>query len=223
MKKVVLAALIVASTNAFASGIPVVDVVANANMLREIIQNAIHFKEQITTARDQYEQIQNDAKYYSNMVEGTTGWYKNNFRGLNNLNDVIKDGDWLAFYNSIDGSKLNALRHKYNMIASEGEDSPQQAVMDTMLKELAIQDEMYSHAVDRNNRLTDLKSQLEKANTPKKRDELSNAIQLEGMQMQNDQQLLTAMTSMQHTNAEQERRQAYKRKVHNLYSQPTNN
>lgn len=229
MRKIVLAALFAVSTNASATGIPVVDVLGNAELIKQTIADAKQFADemkavntQIDTAKDQYNQMQNDAKHYTKMVEGTSGWYQHNFNGLSNLNDVIQGGDWQRFYNSIDGSQLNALRHKYKMIASEGEDSPQQAEMDTKLKELAIQDEMYSRAVKRNDRLKSLKTKLDTADTPQQREELSNAIQLEGMQMQNDQQLLMAMSTMQHVNAEQERREAYKKKVHNLYSLPSN-
>lgn len=213
MRKIVLAALIAVSTNALATGIPVVDVVGNMNMVREIAQQAQQFQQTIEQARSQ-------ANHYKSMVEGSTNWYQSSIDG-GNLNDILSS-DWKQFYDGISGSKLTLLRSKYNMISSQGVDSPEQKIMDTKLKELAIQDEMYSRSLKRNQRLDRLKTQLSSADTPQSRESLMSAIQLESMQMQNDQQLLSAMTSMQHANAEQERREAYKQKIHNLYTRPSN-
>ncbi|EOV0110334.1 type IV secretion system protein [Vibrio parahaemolyticus] len=192
-----------------ASGIPVVDVASVTQMVTDSVTRAKEFTQSITEARNRLNQMRNQAEHYKSMVEGHYGFEK--ILSDPNFNDVVDLSDYSDLYDSIED--VSDLREEFGLYS----DNPiTQRRYDMQLKQLKFQETIYERSTKRQERMSRLLSQFNTATTPAAKEDLGNAINFETTLMQNDQQMMTAMSEMLERQKVLERNQQARLNVHSM-------
>ena len=174
-----VAAILSISTPIFASGIPVIDVAGVAQMVQNATQQAKQALDQLNTTKNAV------------MAE------KARFEGNWNLADVLNDPtlisylpskDWQDLYNS--GRDFAKLRKKYNLVSS---DPIKQKAFDGMLANLDVMEKSYESTVKRQKNIEDLSRYMNSAQTPQQKDDLSNRLAFEQVQLSNEKSRLDSL------------------------------
>ncbi|MGY5823574.1 type IV secretion system protein [Vibrio chemaguriensis] len=177
------------SAPTYASGIPVVDVAGIAQMITDSATRAQEFSQSISEARNRLNQLKSQAQHYKSMVEGHYGFEE--ILSDPNLNDVIDLSAYSDLYDAIDD--VSDLREEFGLYS----DNPvTQRRYDMQLKQFKFQETLYERSVKRQERMSRLLSQFSTATTPAAKEDLGNAINFEKMLMENEQDMMTAMSEM---------------------------
>lgn len=177
------------STPTYATGIPVVDVAGIAQMITDSATRAQEFSQSISEARNRLNQLKSQAQHYKSMVEGHYGFEE--ILSAPNLNDVIDLSAYSDLYDAIDD--VSDLREEFGLYS----DNPvTQRRYDMQLKQLKFQETLYERSAKRQARMSRLLSQFSTATTPAAKEDLGNAINFEKTLMENEQDMMTAMSKM---------------------------
>ncbi|HHY0508171.1 TPA: type IV secretion system protein [Vibrio parahaemolyticus] len=177
------------SAPTYASGIPVVDVAGIAQMITDSATRAQEFSQSISEARNRLNQLKSQAQHYKSMVEGHYGFEE--ILSDPNLNDAIDLSAYSDLYDAIDD--VSDLREEFGLYS----DNPViQRRYDMQLKQLKFQETLYERSAKRQERMSRLLSQFGTATTPAAKEDLGNAINFEKTLMENEQDMMTAMSEM---------------------------
>ncbi|WP_085344650.1 type IV secretion system protein [Vibrio sp. ArtGut-C1] len=177
------------SAPTYASGIPVVDVAGIAQMITDSATRAQEFSQSISEARNRLNQLKSQAQHYKSMVEGHYGFEE--ILSDPNLNDAIDLSAYSDLYDAIDD--VSDLREEFGLYS----DNPvTQRRYDMQLKQLKFQETLYERSAKRQERMSRLLSQFGTATTPAAKEDLGNAINFEKTLMENEQDMMTAMSEM---------------------------
>lgn len=172
-----------------ASGIPTIDIAALIANVKDGLIKVQQFKEKISEAKNRLKQLKATGEHYKEMVDGHI-----NFEDILNdpfLNDHIALGEWKDIYKSIDD--ISDLRSELDMYS----DNPAiQSSYDSKLKQLAVMREFYDMTVERNTNLSNMLDQFTLADNPAAKADLSNSIQFESAQIENDAKMMDTMSAM---------------------------
>ncbi|WP_171027768.1 type IV secretion system protein [Photobacterium damselae] len=202
MKKLLLtlclfSTISITQTEAFASGIPVIDVAGIAQMAKDALTQANQFKQrmdsvrqQISEAKNQLDEAKRQGEHYKKMVEGHSDLFEN---ALNDpsASRFLANSQWEDIYSHI--GDISSLRDKFDL---KSDDPIVQKQYDSILKNYAFQEKTYQASVERYNRITKLTSMLKSADTPAKKADLANSIEFERVQLANDNQLIQDMQEL---------------------------
>lgn len=181
---------LLASYPSKASGIPVVDVAGITQMIMESLTRAQEFQQTIQNATQQLNALKDQHEHYKNMVEGH--WDIEDILNDPNLNEFTSMDDWRSIYDAVDD--IDSLRNEFDLYS---EDPAVQKNYDRALKNYAVKKNIHESVVKRSQRIQDLFSQMGHADTPAKKADLSNSIQLESMRIKNDQQAMDLITEIE--------------------------
>ncbi|EGU31276.1 conjugal transfer protein TrbJ [Vibrio ichthyoenteri ATCC 700023] len=198
MKKIALAIALVVSTPSYSAGIPTIDVAAIAQMVLDGAEQVKRFKEQMDGVRNQIQEAKNQlleaerqGQFYEDMVNNHTDIFSN---ALNkpNSSDYVTHGSWDSIYGS-QSDDISSLRNKYGL---ESDDPKTQQYYDSLLQNHSLQEKQYKSSVERQNRLIQLSGLLQSADTPAKKADLSNSLEFERIQLDNERLLASNMQSL---------------------------
>lgn len=194
----------------YASGIPVVDVAGIAQMITDSATRAQEFSQSISEARNRLNQLKSQAQHYKSMVEGHYGFEE--VLSDPNLNDVIDLSAYSDLYDAIDD--VSDLREEFGLYS----DNPViQRRYDMQLKQLKFQETLYERSAKRQERMSRLLSQFSTATTPAAKEDLGNAINFEKTLMENEQDMMTAMSEMLERQKQLEARKQAKEFSDNMF------
>ncbi|WP_434529569.1 type IV secretion system protein [Vibrio sp. K4] len=179
---------LILATPAYA-GIPVIDVAGITQMITDSTARAHEFTQSITEARNRLNQMKNQAEHYKSMVEGHYSF--EDILTDPNLNDIIDLSDYSDLYDAVDD--ISDLRDEFGL---KSDDPLVQRRYDMQLKQFRFQEMLYERSAKRSERMSRLLGQFETATTPAAKEDLGNSINFEQIQMQNDQQMMVAMSDM---------------------------
>lgn len=201
------------SAPTYASGIPVVDVAGIAQMITDSATRAQEFSQSISEARNRLNQLKNQAEHYKKMVEGHYGFEE--ILSDPNLNNVIDLSAYSDLYDAIDD--VSDLREEFGLHS----DNPViQRRYDMQLKQLKFQETLYERSAKRQERMNRLLSQFHTATTPAAKEDLGNAINFEKTLMNNEQEMMTAMSDMLERHKQLEIDQKSRESIQYLLSKP---
>lgn len=201
------------SAPTYASGIPVVDVAGIAQMITDSATRAQEFSQSISEARNRLNQLKSQAQHYKSMVEGHYGFEE--ILSDPNLNDVIDLSAYSDLYDAIDD--VSDLREEFGLYS----DNPViQRRYDMQLKQLKFQETLYERSAKRQERMSRLLSQFGTATTPAAKEDLGNAINFEKTLMENEQDMMTAMSEMLERQKQLEIDQKARESIQYLLSKP---
>ena len=172
-----------------ASGIPVVDVAGITQMITDSAARAKEFTQSINEARNRLNQLKKDAEHYKRMVEGHYGFEE--ILSDPGINDVIDLSDYDDLYDAVDD--ISDLRSEFGLYS---DDPVVQRRYDMQLKQLRFQEALYERSAKRNERMSRLLSQFGTATNPAAKADLGNAINYEKTLMENEQDMMIAMSNM---------------------------
>lgn len=160
------------SFNSIASGIPVVDVAAIAKTVEEGVARAQEAANQLSQLKQQYEQAMKYAEDQKKRLEGFSD-FSNGFDSAssymqNSLGDIADTAK----------SNLSGLRGEYGLSSS---DKTAQSRYDALLQKIKFYDDFNSSMNDRATRLTKLQNAFSSADTPQKKADLANQLNIEKM------------------------------------------
>lgn len=184
MKKIILLALsfvLFNSNGALASGVPTADVLAVTTMITENMKNLQKQAEQITSLKDQLEQMKSQAKADIRRFEGNLGKLLN----TDNLYSIVGENlDNLLSSTSSNGASIsNKTRDKYGL---KTDNQKLQATYDAELKKLELLENNFKASVKRTSDLIELKNKAIKASTPAEKQDVANELAYQQAQMQNE-------------------------------------
>lgn len=201
------------SAPTYASGIPVVDVAGIAQMITDSATRAQEFSQSISEARNRLNQLKSQAQHYKSMVEGHYGFEE--ILSDPNLNDAIDLSAYSDLYDAIDD--VSDLREEFGLYS----DNPViQRRYDMQLKQLKFQETLYERSAKRQERMSRLLSQFGTATTPAAKEDLGNAINFEKTLMENEQDMMTAMSEMLERQKQLEIDQKARESIQYLLSKP---
>jgi type IV secretion system protein VirB5 len=194
MKKKILtlsicAALLTGQHQAYATGIPTVDVASIAQMVLDSTTRAAEFAETIQAARQRLEQMRNSAQFYQDMVEGAYSF--EDVLNESGLSEDLALSTWSDAYDNV--SRLQDLRDDFGLNSS---DPYTQSRWDSELLRFDANQKLYDSTVKRNEKMLSLLTQFSSATTPAQKESLANAIHFEQLQLQNDVQMVQAMSNL---------------------------
>ncbi|OCH65471.1 conjugal transfer protein TrbJ [Vibrio diabolicus] len=197
------------SAPTYSAGIPVVDVAGIAQMITDSATRAQEFSQSISEARNRLNQLKSQAQHYKSMVEGHYGFEE--ILTDPNLNDAIDLSAYSDLYDAIDD--VSDLREEFGLYS----DNPvTQRRYDMQLKQLKFQETLYERSAKRQERMSRLLSQFSTATTPAAKEDLGNAINFEKTLMENEQDMMTAMSEMLERQKVLERNQRARLNVHSM-------
>lgn len=169
--------------------IPVTDVASIARITAEGAARVKEFKQTIDNARQQFGELKAQGKYYSDMVEGHFDF--EDVLNDPNLNQFIALDDWKAIYNNVED--IASLRDEFDL---KSDDPAVQHRYDQKLRQYKMQEQFYDSTVKRNNHMQSLLKQFNTASTPAAKADLTNSINYEQIQLQNDNNMMASMSAL---------------------------
>lgn len=166
--------IMLSGSQAMATGIPVVDAMANARSIQEGLQRALEAKQALEQAVREYEQ----AKRFGDDA-------KRRFEGYSDFSTLF---DTAASYIVKDLSdlsnpeKVGSLRQKYGLVSN---DPSVQSKYDGMLQKISLYDSFNKQLTENAQQLDQLQNRFATAVTPQQKQDIGNQIQLELVKNQN--------------------------------------
>ena len=195
-KKVIALAIVGAlfgSTSVYA-GIPVIDVAAIAETIKNAAIQAKNFKDQMQEARGRLAELKHQVQGLKDIKESTEGNYGDIFGDLLNdptLSSMFALDDWKSIYNDL--GVIEDLRDEFNMWSDQ---PATQQRFDSALKMYSFKQKSYEASVNRQSRIQKISNQMSLADNPAKKADLSNALAFEQSQQQNDSALVARLDEL---------------------------
>lgn len=198
-----------------ASGIPVVDIAGLTQMVTDNVQRAAQWaKEADQWAKangldvDKLEEYKRQGDHYASMVEGHYSF--EDFLNDPLLNGVTDMSEWRDLYDTVED--IVDLREQLGI--SRDDDR-----FDDAIKKFKLLDRFYQRTKNRSESLQRLLDQFEKADTPAARESLANAIALEQVKIQTDQQMLNSLQQIEQQRAETRSRANNQKHINLLFGE----
>ena len=222
MKKIVLSAFITMSL-LNASGIPVVDAVANAQAMAQNVKTVAEYAEQAKRWVDTANHYQSQLKAYNDQLVSQTG-VRNSVLFIQDINDFNKfsksySKDFLSLDNSMNsnspiGTKAKELFAKYNLYndcevnhLTSKEQEICKGKMERKVRDIAAYQE-YSNNLDGiSNNIDGLTKKLATSKDIKESQDINNAIQLQIAQLEITKTQVELMNEQSRTLDDVEKRQ----------------
>lgn len=160
-----------------AQGIPVYDnasVIQAVAQVKEATKQLAELKEQVSLAKSQLDEFKNEAENMKKRLEGFSN-FGSNF-------DTKELQSYLDEIINIDTTKVNDFMKKY---LDEGAEKELKTTIEHYAKSATNYESMIEQLASKNQEIEKLKAQLSSADTPQKREEISNVIAIEQLQQNN--------------------------------------
>ena len=188
------------------AGLPVIDIAGFAQFAQEALVAAKQFKErmdsirtQISEAKNQVNEMKKQGSYYKNMVEGH--WNIENIFTNTEASKYLAKSEWKGIYTDI--GDIIDLRNEFGL---KSDNAVIQGKYDLMLRQYSFQEKTYQLSVKRQKRIVDLMGHFESANTPSKKADLLNSLQVERVQMVNDNKMMSDLDNLMRRQSEIEKK-----------------
>lgn len=173
------------SAHALATGVPTVDVLTNAQLLANAVQQASEAAAALEQAKAAVAQAQSQFNEYKGLINGNSsyGSLYNSSKLTSYLPTTTTSGSWSSIYSNMDSSKLASLRSQYGLT---NDDALQQEVYDKKLTNLATAESQYEANNLRLQNIQNLQAAADAATTPQEKEDISNRIKTEQASIANE-------------------------------------
>lgn len=180
VRKLSAIALFVAALNgqAFASGIPSVDIARITQAAEQAKINAQEALAQLNAAKQAISQAKSQYEKYESMIKGNSNlgdWLRDD-----NVNDLFGTDDLADLYDNV--SDLGSLRSRYGLTSSNPDI---QAQFDKLLAQAGMLEKSYDASKKRIENLGEMRRALDTAQTQQQKADLGLRLQEEQLELQN--------------------------------------
>ncbi len=182
--------------NAYASGIPTVDVLGIAQMVTQGITRAAEAKAALDAAMNAIDQAKSQFDDMKRMVSGNSryGSRYNNSKLTDYIPTTTAVDGWEQIYSNVDSGAISQMRNRYGLTSKN---QMQQEVWDTRLADFQTSKASYSASNLRLENIKNLQAEADAAITPQEKSDIQARIATEQAAIATDSNRLASMKDLQ--------------------------